>query len=1144
LISEDKMLKRSLLFICLLSITISTGFAEDPNYIPDYIITTDDGQGADTYLNYWNLNGNYGTGDSLKLSKNYIPYLKFDLSAAGIDRITTASLSLYGYGPQDEPGYAVFDETFTIYGLIDGSDGWGETSINYGNAPLVSNPIQQHPYLVELGTVEFDKDDPNALFTMVNTGTAFVDFLNNRGPDLLVSIIIASDLSTPGEYFLTKEMSPAGSKAPYLEITTDPSTTPGNSWTGSTSDNWNISDNWINESLIPDIPDSNDLVILTTGSNYPVVVDENSFAKKLFIDTGGLNLVDGTLSLSSTILRIKDGVAIDFDGGQLTMAGDAEELIPIYFDDDKIICNPGKEVYAEYIVPSDTTIVTLQKEVPVLTWGLEIIDANAPSVGFQGDIGAPAYQCVDASGITGNVHAGFTSLNSWYGKKLGPGAEPETIITFDKAYELTEMWVWNYENAWNGYGLKQVKVEYSANGVDYTTLMNGALEEFTFSLGNYDGTKSDVIDFGNVQAKVVKLTAVGGPGVGNHETTNYGSYILRELRFYHYDPKARRPDPADGAEVDVDYDLSWTPGVGAVTGQDVWLGKAGDTMVKVGDNIADDAYELDIAVLDDNEDYVWRVDGLDSGGSTTTGDLWSFTTRGRLSYPDGGIITATESHAAWNVPITYGANRVVDGSGMTANTHGGEVAGTYWYARMVGLDPLTEPWAMFTFDDTYYLDEMWVWNCDESINESGRALKRVKIEYSLLDDPDVGNPADWTILMDGANPYFEWTKSVDGQVSDMIDFDNVIARHVKITPIGGIGIGNYGSAYGYLLNELRLYHNGIWINPQARVPSPLDEAEVDIFTELGWSPGGGAVTGQDVWFGLTSGSLEKIADNIGPTVNSLALPILENLEDYTWRVDGLDGATPTTGVEWTFSTRARLRWNPGLIGVIAGTGSPGSGGTDGDRAVNETGINGDLHDGFQWSNGWYCRRPQDVGITEPDLVVEFDRPYEITDMWLWNHDGTTTGPDGEAPIAVKKIKVEYSTDGVNYDILMNGGSTVFDNLPHGNLDGTHDTVINFGGVTAKFVRITLLENYGSVWGFKLREVRFYYNVPLWSDIDYNKKVNLADFAILAFDWLADNWITDPIVYCLDRPLGDVDGDCDVDLDDISFMATEWLDDIN
>lgn len=1135
-----------ILTICVVFSVIGIGIAEGANLT----IATDDGLGADTYLYYFSGNSNYGTQSSLKVSKNYVPYLEFDLSAAGADPVTSASLTLYGTpDPCELPGY---DCTFTIYGLIDGSDGWSETSITYNNAPLVSNPIQQHPYLVELGTLDYTNGDESAI-TMTNTGSALVDFLNNRGPDKLVTVIIASDKYTPGMFFSTKEDHGDGSEAPYLEITTDESSTlPGNNWTGSTSNNWNVSGNWLNEGSSPDIPDANDLVILTIGSNYPVVVDSNSLAKKLFIDTGGLNLVDGTLELSTTVLRIKDGIGIDFDGGQLKMAGDAEELIPIYFDDGKIICDPGKEPYVELFVPSDAnfpdeTKVTLRKELPRLIWGIEITDANAPMHvpdAPPDEQGRPAQQCVDGSGISGNIHVGFTELNSWYGKMLGQFAEPVITITFDKAYELTEMWVWNYENVFNGYGLKQVRIEYSTNGVDFTTLMNGALTEFTFSLGNYDGSKSDVIDFGNVQAKVVKLTAVGGPGTGNYESsTNYGSYILRELRFYHYDPKARHPDPSDGAEVDIDYDLSWTPGVGAVTGQDVWLGKTEPNMVKVGDNIADDAYELDIAILDDNEDYVWRVDGLDSGGSTTTGDLWTFTTRGRLSYPDGGIITATESHAAWNNPTTYGANRVVDGSGMTGDTHSVNVPGTYWFARMEDLDPpLPEPWALFTFDDTYYLDEMWVWNCDLDNPVSDRALKRVRIEYSALDDPNVTDPADWTILMDGGNPYFEWTKSADGQRSDIVAFGNVIARHVKVTPIGGIGIGNYGSTNGYWLNELRIYHNGIWVNPKARVPSPADGSEVDIFAELGWSPGSGTVTGQDVWFGLTSGSLEKIGDNIDPNADSLTLPVLENFEDYTWRVDGLDsGGSTTTGDEWTFSTRARLRWNPGLIGVISGIGSPGNSGSTGDRAVNETGINGDLHDGFQWSNGWYCRRPQDIGLAEPNLLVEFDRPYEITDMWMWNHDGV--GATEEA-IAIKKIKVEYSTDGVNYDIIMNGGSETFDNLPHGNLDGTHDTVISFGGMAAKYVRITLLENYGSVWGYKLREVRFYYNVPLWADLDYNKKVDLGDFAILGGDWLADNWITEPIVYCLDRPRGDVDGDCDVDLDDVSAMAGEWLEDIN
>ena len=89
----------------------------------------------------------------------------------------------------------------------------------------------------------------------------------------------------------------------------------------------------INESLGSDIPDSCDLVALVSGSNYPVVVNANSYAEKLFVNaSGGLNMVDETLDLSTAVLRIEDGAAVDFDGGTIEVLGNVKELIPILED--------------------------------------------------------------------------------------------------------------------------------------------------------------------------------------------------------------------------------------------------------------------------------------------------------------------------------------------------------------------------------------------------------------------------------------------------------------------------------------------------------------------------------------------------------------------------------------------------------------------------------------------------------------------------------------------------------------------------------------------------------------------------------------------------------------------------------------------
>ncbi|MBN1436582.1 MAG: discoidin domain-containing protein [Sedimentisphaerales bacterium] len=1096
---------RSYLTYCvllLIAVLAQTGWT-------DVTVTTADGQGADTWVNYFHQTTNYGTDFGFYLSKNYVGYMRFDLSGIGDSPVinsTETLLSFYGSpDPNQSPG---FNDTLTIYGLADGCDDWDEMTLTYANAPHIANPVSDHPSLTKLGTVSYTDDD-EGLIELVPEGTAMVDFLNNRGPDGLVTIIIASERFDAGYYFSTKEDHGDASEAPFLVVKTGTGSIIHNNWVGNTSNNWDVADNWLNEDSLPDVPDVNDVAYLASGTNYPVVVNSTVIAGKLFVATGGLELVSGSLTLSSPVVAVADGVTIDITGGELRIDADARGLIGALIDDGKIVTsNAGEEPCAVY--EGGQTIVGTRTAVPYLHWGIEIVSADGPT----GSSSDPAENCVNHSGISGDYHARYHAYsNSWYAKDIGYLTEPCLVLEFDHVYELTDMWVWNYEDSLKGYAWKQVRIEYSTDGVNYYTLMNGMLDEWTFAMGAKDGSATDVIPFAGTPVRYLRMGAVGGPGVGNYGVID--RYILRELRFYHQgmwdSPIATEPEPGLDTEVNIDADLSWVPGDGAVTGQDVWFGTTAGGMVKIGDNIGAWVNSFALSYLDNEQDYYWRIDGR-NGAVVTTGDVWHFTARARLIYPDGGIISATESRAAWGNSGTYGSHRTVDGSGMDGDVHevAAAPAGTYWYARQDINHPeypdyegtALNAWAQFDFDDVYYLDELWVWNCDAAESTSDRAFKRVQIEYSALDNPDPEEPNDWTTLMDGANPYFIWTKGANGEHSDEVLFGNVPARHIRISSIGGIGVGNYGSLWGYWLNELRFYYN---TSPQATAPSPSNGAIANIDAQLRWRPGSGGVTGQDVWFGPAGGPLVKVGDNIGPDVTTFSVE-LDNLQDYAWRIDGRDGAIVTTGNEWEFSTKAWLRWNPGGEGVVAGFGSEGDGGTPGDRAVNESGIyNEHLHASFSWSNSWYHRYP--ATLDEPPLDIEFDKPYQLTEMWVWNHDGTTST---EAAIAIQRLKVEYSLDGTNYTTVMDGANPYFV-LPHGNTDGTHDTVIDFGGVVARYVRLTPvggigLGNYGSVYGYKLREVRFFYKRLGESDISGiegipDGTVGVQDLVRLGADWL-------------------------------------------
>ena len=102
-------------------------------------------------------------------------------------------------------------------------------------------------------------------------------------------------------------------------------------------------------------------------------------------------------------------------------------------------------------------------------------------------------------------------------------------------------------------------------------------------------------------------------------------------------PAAWKPQPADeDAEVATEADLSWAPGIGGVS-HDVYLGvKKADVASGAGDTFQGNqtALSFDPGILLPGATYYWRVDEVDAAGTTTAGEVWSFTTVDSLVLDD------------------------------------------------------------------------------------------------------------------------------------------------------------------------------------------------------------------------------------------------------------------------------------------------------------------------------------------------------------------------------------------------------------------------------------------------------------------------------------------------------------------------------
>jgi len=252
-------------------------------------------------------------------------------------------------------------------------------------------------------------------------------------------------------------------------------------------------------------------------------------------------------------------------------------------------------------------------------YGIENITATASSA-HQADM-CPE-KTIDGSGLDDNNLHSKEEAAMWLSSSEPLGAWIE--YEFDKIYKLHEMWVWNSNQVIEpliGFGLKDVTVEYSTNGTDYTTL--GTTHEFARAPGADGYEHNTTVDLSGVVAKYVRLTA----------NSNWGGimpqYGLSEVRFFHIPVRAREPSPDSGAtDVAVDVVLGWRAGREAAE-HDLYLSTDEQAVIDGSAPVAT-ATETSYGPLslDLSQSYYWKVNEVNIAESPTTldGNIWSFTT--------------------------------------------------------------------------------------------------------------------------------------------------------------------------------------------------------------------------------------------------------------------------------------------------------------------------------------------------------------------------------------------------------------------------------------------------------------------------------------------------------------------------------------
>ena len=312
------------------------------------------------------------------------------------------------------------------------------------------------------------------------------------------------------------------------------------------------------------------------------------------------------------------------------------------------------------------------------------------------------------------------------------------------------------------------------------------------------------------------------------------------------------------------------------------------------------------------------------------------------------------------------------------------------------------------------------------------------------------------------------------------------ASNMGIGCVTGGGAGYSGNTEVFLgdMDEVCIYNRTLSEEDVALVmagiggdmasnPSPENEAtDVPRDVVLSWDPMETATT-RDVYFGkvyddvndASSDDPRDVLVGAGQTDTTYDPDgLLEYGQTYYWRVDEVNAPPDNTvfkGRVWSF-TAEPFGYPIESLTVKASTQQVASPAT---RTIDGSGLNTDDQHSDDLAQMW-------MSIGVPAWIqYTFDKEYKLDELWVWNANSQL---ETYMAFGAKDVTIEYSTDGEVWaqledvpEFARGTGMTTY----------TANTVVNFGGVTAKYVRLTINATWGSSIAASLSEVRFFY-VPV------------------------------------------------------------------
>jgi len=430
----------------------------------------------------------------------------------------------------------------------------------------------------------------------------------------------------------------------------------------------------------------------------------------------------------------------------------------------------------------------------------QTITATASSA----DVAYGPEKTIDGSGLTGDRHS--NDLADMWLTAMGATGPAWITYEFEKVLQLNEMWVWNQNGSLEstvGLGAKDVLIEYSTDGTEYTILADSP--EFAQAAGLPGYAPNTIVDLRGIVAKYVRLT------INNNWGGLLEQYGLSEVRFFSVPVAAREPAPISGAtEVAVDAVLSWRAGREAVV-HDVYLGTDEQAVVD-GTAPVDAATESSYApALDLATTYFWRIDEVNDAETPSiwAGPVWNFST------PEYLVVDDFESYT------NYSPNRVfqawIDGLGFSPddffpNGNNGNGSGS-----LIGYDPMAGDIMETTVVHSGSQSMAFVYdNTSATYSEATRtfagsqdwSLHGIKALVLWFYGANDNVPQQMYVKINNTKvPYDGGAENLQGTHWQMwyIDVTALNVSNVSTLTVGFERIGGAGGQGSVLLDDLRLY---------------------------------------------------------------------------------------------------------------------------------------------------------------------------------------------------------------------------------------------------------------------------------------------------------------------------------------------------